>query len=132
MAKGESTIDWVLTLLGIKKRLLVTIGDIVESDLAVAGAVARAYSLHDAEQYARMLEQRGETALAAEIRRQVAMLTQQAVQPTFGTVVTATPAGPPLAAAPSAQALPPAGPAKRKPGRPPKNPPTGLPEGPTT
>ena len=118
----DTAIAWCLTLLGLKRRVQSTLSEMVEVDLAVAGAVARAHALSDVEAYACELDRRGEAALAAEVRRQVALLV-----PAPAVAVAPPPAV--LPSPPPPAALPPAVPPKRKPGRPPKSPPA-LPPGP--
>lgn len=126
---AEAVIAWCLTLVGLKKRVQATLSEMVEADLAVAGAVARAYTLHDAEAYACELERQGEVALAAEVRRQVSLLVPMLpAGPGAGSLAALsrpTPPTPPTPAPPPA--LPHAGPVKRKPGRPPKSPPSSPP-----
>lgn len=125
---------WITNLLasffGLKELLWRNAHESLQADLAVAGAMLKAQSLQEAEDYCRQLEQQGQRALADALRRELTRLQcqpflQVGEVPTCATQVPSLP--------PQAGKLLPATPARptARRGRPPKvAPPLPQPESP--
>lgn len=129
-----SVFRWLASKLGLVQAAQEDLVADAVMKLQVVGALARAHTHHQVEEYIRELEASGQTDLAAKVRGELSaagLLPGGSAPQPAAPVQAIAPTAPPLAlppsppAPPAAPAAPPALPAPRKRGRPRKNPSPG-------
>lgn len=129
-------LGWLGEKLGLVKSAQENLVSDAVTQLEVVGAVTRAHTRHQIEEYLRGLEASGQTELAAKVRGELSAAGLLPGEPPAVTVQPVTPAATPIALPPSPPTTPapaPAAlPAPRKRGRPRKNPSPGEPFRPGT